>query len=99
MMEKICNNVDITPELKLDEIFEEVKEMPISPIYNCYGKIIHTGAKAEAGHYFSEMRLNVDLNQWYLFNDKEVKKTTDYSYIYQFEDLTPYMCLYKRKDK
>jgi ubiquitin C-terminal hydrolase len=73
--------------------------MEISPDYHCFGKIIHTGPKHDAGHYYCEMRENIDKNQWYLFNDKEVKKTTDYSYIYQFEDLTPYMCFYKRKDE
>ena len=98
MMQKICNEVLINHALALDSIFKEVGQMSTSPQYDCYGKIIHTGNKADAGHYFSEMRLDTAKEEWFLFNDKEIKKTTDYSYIYQINmELTPYMCLYMRK--
>jgi len=48
--------------------------MKTSSKYHLYGKIIHTGDKADGGHYYCEMRLGYDNKDWYLFNDREVKK-------------------------
>jgi len=35
----------------------------------------------DTGHYYCEFRENVDNDEWYIFNDKDVSKKGDKSYL------------------
>ena len=78
---KLLDEVVIPEHLNFSKLFP--KSLLKSQDYHLYGKVIHAGPSAQYGHYYCVMRENIETDEWYVFNDRDVKSEQEENYLNQ----------------
>lgn len=95
---KIFDYCQIYEYLNLRDILKDQKHLEDSE-YVLYAVIVHVGSSTETGHYYTIIRDNENINQWFVMNDSlvYVVDKMDLTEVFkEYEGDTPYLLFYQK---